>query len=854
MATADETLEVEVRLIDHITEMANKVNADMVMAFAKGSNKLKDVSHSTVDMYRDMFDNIEKAEKDAFNSMTKDMGKLSYKYREEALKMQKDNDNIVQSFSFIPKSISNVFNSIVNLKNAFLGFAAVQGFKSIITDTVNLADNIGDLSVKFNLSTKFIQELDYVAKTTGTSFEELATSITRMTKNAYEADSGNKAMSQAFKDINVNVKDANDNFKTSEQLLPEVLEGLKGLGAGTQQTAMAVELFGRSGANMIPIINMGGEAFEKMKKTLSENGGIISSENIKAAEEYKDTMTKFNTVMNTIKLDFIAPLIKNITSAMQTFVANKGAEKVAKGFDILIASAKIFFTVFAVARLQAMIGSWQLFAPVITRVAVSMGTVEVTSSRASIAVSRLGVAMKGLALNPLLLAVTGLTTAFVLLDQAQKKATREGMSEFNKLSIEQQQSAIVLKEKIDALTSANTNNIKVMSYTTAGMGGMTEEQKKQAEQVTKNKEYIEQLSKAYKEITGHTYEWAVAHGLSNDTMKKSLELAQEQVKATEGKKGNGKKTLSEEELKAIKEANEKIAQEKKTFSEHISQMENEILSKSFEGRNQIIEDQRIKEANDALLLYEKKTIDAQTLNDALSTIETSAQIKSLENQIAYNEEMQKIEEDKKKRAEEQSALAKKAVDEEKALNKQRIESYMNVASGMISNASKIAGAFKSQVALQKALATAEVGMNTARAVMQIWADPLLPFFLKVPATGLAIGAGIAQVAQISQQKFATGGFPRGRNANIMVNENGQESILNARATSNLGYGGVNALNSGQNVSNKSTNEITYAPTINITGGNVSTDMVLGALRKDKQGFAEFFNRDVVGRGYLPAMA
>lgn len=69
----------------------------------------------------------------------------------------------------------------------------------------------------------------------------------------------------------------------------------------------------------------------------------------------------------------------------------------------------------------------------------------------------------------------------------------------------------------------------------------------------------------------------------------------------------------------------------------------------------------------------------------------------------------------------------------------------------------------------------------------------------ISSFGVALAFGALAVALIMglAAGFETGGFPSGKNALIRVNENGQESVLNARATSMLGRSGVDALNAGQ---------------------------------------------------------
>lgn len=171
------------------------------------------------------------------------------------------------------------------------------------------------------------------------------------------------------------------------------------------------------------------------------------------------------------------------------------------------------------------------------------------------------------------------------------------------------------------------------------------------------------------------------------------------------------------------------------------------------------------------------------------------------------------------------------------------------------NEEKKARALKEAGERSKNWARATVVLDTASAIMGTWAGyakfGMIGAGLAGAQTAMLAGLGIAKLAQIDAQKFATGGFPKGRNAVIQVNEYGQESVLNARATATLGRAGVNALNSGTHPwvqpQKAPTATIVYSPSHTF---NTAQDRgsIVDALRQDREEFAEFM-RDSRRRGY-----
>lgn len=166
----------------------------------------------------------------------------------------------------------------------------------------------------------------------------------------------------------------------------------------------------------------------------------------------------------------------------------------------------------------------------------------------------------------------------------------------------------------------------------------------------------------------------------------------------------------------------------------------------------------------------------------------------------------------------------------KALDKERLDSILIASQGSLQNSMDFMSSISKLMERNgreglardkklryayKAASIAEATVATYLAATKALASAPPPF--NAILAGTTVAAGLANVAVISQQKFAKGGFPQGSNANVIMNERGQEAILNASATKRLGRDTINKLNRGGDLSmpqNSSTNVyVTYSPTI-----------------------------------------
>ena len=129
------------------------------------------------------------------------------------------------------------------------------------------------------------------------------------------------------------------------------------------------------------------------------------------------------------------------------------------------------------------------------------------------------------------------------------------------------------------------------------------------------------------------------------------------------------------------------------------------------------------------------------------------------------------------------------------------DAQLAATSNMFGDLATVAKAFgKKGFAAYKAFAIASALIDAYRSAGAAYASaatiPAIGWLVAPIAAAAALAAGVAQVQQIRSQQYEDGGFPQGSNAMIQVNENGQEAVINARGTRNLGSDLINRINAG----------------------------------------------------------
>jgi hypothetical protein len=124
-----------------------------------------------------------------------------------------------------------------------------------------------------------------------------------------------KGASDAFRELGVAIKNADGSMRTSDAVLLDISRKFATMPDGVAKTTLAMKLFGRGGAEMIPMLNMGGDAIERLKSRMT-------TEFAAAADQYSDKLVMLGGRIGKVGFDIaekLLPTIEAITDALAGF-------------------------------------------------------------------------------------------------------------------------------------------------------------------------------------------------------------------------------------------------------------------------------------------------------------------------------------------------------------------------------------------------------------------------------------------------------------------------------------------------------------------------------------------------------
>lgn len=148
--------------------------------------------------------------------------------------------------------------------------------------TVEWAGGVAKLSRETGSGTEAISKLLYAGKRYGLEVTDMSKSLGIFSKKLVEANKGNNETADTFNKMGVSIKGADGKLKPFDSIFGQVAEKFKTMPNGVEKTALAMQLFGKSGKDMLPLLNQGADGMAKLGAQAEKFGFVLTQNNIKA--------------------------------------------------------------------------------------------------------------------------------------------------------------------------------------------------------------------------------------------------------------------------------------------------------------------------------------------------------------------------------------------------------------------------------------------------------------------------------------------------------------------------------------------------------------------------------------------
>lgn len=219
----------------------------------------------------------------------------------------------------IEQRFSQVGNFIKGLGLAAIVADQVNGIRSAI----DLADSVDDLAEKYGVAADKLSQYRFASEVAGTTTEAFAVGLNKLSKTMAAAAGGDKTLSEAFKAIHVQVKNTDGSLRSVDEVLLDVSDRFSRYEDGAAKAALAQQFFGKTGADMIPLLNKGAGGISALTSEAQKLGAAFGSDVAKQAGDFNDNLKRVELAAQGAKVALAGELLPTLNATLSAFIENR---------------------------------------------------------------------------------------------------------------------------------------------------------------------------------------------------------------------------------------------------------------------------------------------------------------------------------------------------------------------------------------------------------------------------------------------------------------------------------------------------------------------------------------------------
>lgn len=182
---------------------------------------------------------------------------------------------------------------------ALVPAVGIAGLGALGKRAIDAADNLNDLSQRTGVGVENLSKFGAAAADSGSNVEEVAKAMSKLQRGLVDPTS--KA-SEAMKSLGISSVDASGKIRGADQIMFDLADRLSRIEDPAKKAQLAFDLFGKSGVNLIPMLNQGRAGLEQYSATIDT--------------EMAEAANKFNDSLNAIARSVAGPFNQAITALL----------------------------------------------------------------------------------------------------------------------------------------------------------------------------------------------------------------------------------------------------------------------------------------------------------------------------------------------------------------------------------------------------------------------------------------------------------------------------------------------------------------------------------------------------------
>lgn len=221
------------------------------------------------------------------------------------------------------KETSNTFGNMA-VGAAKVGTAVVAGataaagaMLALANKTSDAAGAIDDAAQRTGTSAEEYQKWTYAAKLSGIEASKLEALMVKQQTTLSNAADGSKTAAAAYEQLGIDITNL-----SSGDAFNQVISKLADMDDETQRNIIANDIFGKSYADLAPLLNEGADGISKLKQEAEEIGAVMSNDSVAAGAKFGDTMDKLKSSFGGVVNNLVGSLLPVLQEFVELIIEN----------------------------------------------------------------------------------------------------------------------------------------------------------------------------------------------------------------------------------------------------------------------------------------------------------------------------------------------------------------------------------------------------------------------------------------------------------------------------------------------------------------------------------------------------
>jgi len=237
-----------------------------------------------------------------------------------------DSNKLNKQLRAVQDNFKRVGANIVKAGAGFTAFGAalVAPLVAATKSFVDFGDTVDKIAARTGASAEFISALGFAAEQSGADIQTLEKAIIGQQRTLNDMNQGLKTAIDSYEALGLSAKDFEG--LSTEQSFTKIAQALSEVKDPSLRAATALEIFGKAGQKLIPLLNGGEAAIKAYSAEASKAGLVISPEDAKQAAILADALNKAKRSFQGLQFKIGASLANQFT-----LIIDKITEYIVKG-------------------------------------------------------------------------------------------------------------------------------------------------------------------------------------------------------------------------------------------------------------------------------------------------------------------------------------------------------------------------------------------------------------------------------------------------------------------------------------------------------------------------------------------